>query len=141
MLRIYNVYIMTKYPSVFIIFALSERGFTLYVILGTCFFLGLCFSPPDEGKRGTGAQSPGLVMARGRMGGGEQGGQGALWRRGRGWAQHSGVSGPPDCSPRSTGSEQSLSTRSPASTWACVQQLKVIDSQRELSRLSRELEP
>ncbi|KAK2507597.1 hypothetical protein MC885_005622, partial [Smutsia gigantea] len=41
----------------------------------------------------------------------------------------------------STCSEQSLSTRSPASTWACVQQLKVIDSQRELSRLSRELEP
>ncbi|EHH66218.1 hypothetical protein EGM_03161 [Macaca fascicularis] len=39
------------------------------------------------------------------------------------------------------GSEQSLSTRSPASTWAYVQQLKVIDNQRELSRLSRELEP
>ncbi|XP_059791731.1 rap guanine nucleotide exchange factor 3 isoform X5 [Balaenoptera ricei] len=38
-------------------------------------------------------------------------------------------------------SEQSLSTRSPASTWAYVQQLKVIDNQRELSRLSRELEP
>ncbi|XP_036312869.1 rap guanine nucleotide exchange factor 3 isoform X3 [Pipistrellus kuhlii] len=41
----------------------------------------------------------------------------------------------------STCSEQSLSTRSPASTWAYVQQLKVIDNQRELSRLSRELEP
>uniref|UniRef100_G1S8B5 Rap guanine nucleotide exchange factor 3 n=1 Tax=Nomascus leucogenys TaxID=61853 RepID=G1S8B5_NOMLE len=41
----------------------------------------------------------------------------------------------------STCSEQSLSTRSPASTWASVQQLKVIDNQRELSRLSRELEP
>ncbi|XP_021565981.1 rap guanine nucleotide exchange factor 3 isoform X2 [Carlito syrichta] len=41
----------------------------------------------------------------------------------------------------STCSEQSLSTRSPASTWAHVQQLKVIDNQRELSRLSRELEP
>uniref|UniRef100_A0A2K5CK79 Rap guanine nucleotide exchange factor 3 n=1 Tax=Aotus nancymaae TaxID=37293 RepID=A0A2K5CK79_AOTNA len=40
----------------------------------------------------------------------------------------------------STCSEQSL-TRSPASTWAYVQQLKVIDNQRELSRLSRELEP
>ncbi|TKC39769.1 hypothetical protein EI555_016205 [Monodon monoceros] len=40
-----------------------------------------------------------------------------------------------------TSSEQSLSTRSPASTWAYVQQLKVIDNQRELSRLSRELEP
>ena len=34
-----------------------------------------------------------------------------------------------------------MSTRSPASTWAYVQQLKVIDNQRELSRLSRELEP
>ncbi|XP_040609831.1 rap guanine nucleotide exchange factor 3 isoform X6 [Mesocricetus auratus] len=41
----------------------------------------------------------------------------------------------------STCSEQSLSTRSPANTWAYVQQLKVIDNQRELSRLSRELEP
>ncbi|XP_047721113.1 rap guanine nucleotide exchange factor 3 isoform X3 [Prionailurus viverrinus] len=41
----------------------------------------------------------------------------------------------------STCSEQSLNTRSPASTWAYVQQLKVIDNQRELSRLSRELEP
>uniref|UniRef100_A0A5F5PSM0 Rap guanine nucleotide exchange factor 3 n=1 Tax=Equus caballus TaxID=9796 RepID=A0A5F5PSM0_HORSE len=41
----------------------------------------------------------------------------------------------------STCSEQSLSTRSPASSWAYVQQLKVIDNQRELSRLSRELEP
>uniref|UniRef100_A0A8C7AH11 Rap guanine nucleotide exchange factor 3 n=1 Tax=Neovison vison TaxID=452646 RepID=A0A8C7AH11_NEOVI len=41
----------------------------------------------------------------------------------------------------STCSEQSLSTRSPASPWAYVQQLKVIDNQRELSRLSRELEP
>ncbi|XP_012874253.1 PREDICTED: rap guanine nucleotide exchange factor 3 [Dipodomys ordii] len=41
----------------------------------------------------------------------------------------------------STCSEQSLSIRSPASTWAYVQQLKVIDNQRELSRLSRELEP
>jgi len=41
----------------------------------------------------------------------------------------------------STCSEQSLGTRSPASTWAYVQQLKVIDNQRELSRLSRELEP
>lgn len=46
----------------------------------------------------------------------------------------------PDYSPP-PGSEQSLSTRSPASTWAYVQQLKVIDNQRELSRLSRELEP
>lgn len=44
-------------------------------------------------------------------------------------------------SPIPPGSEQSLSTRSPASTWAYVQQLKVIDNQRELSRLSRELEP
>lgn len=44
-------------------------------------------------------------------------------------------------SPILLGSEQSLSTRSPASTWAYVQQLKVIDNQRELSRLSRELEP
>uniref|UniRef100_A0A2K5HK33 Rap guanine nucleotide exchange factor 3 n=1 Tax=Colobus angolensis palliatus TaxID=336983 RepID=A0A2K5HK33_COLAP len=41
----------------------------------------------------------------------------------------------------STCSEQSLSTRTPASTCAYVQQLKVIDNQRELSRLSRELEP
>ncbi|EHB13584.1 Rap guanine nucleotide exchange factor 3 [Heterocephalus glaber] len=45
------------------------------------------------------------------------------------------------CRSHSTGSEQSLSTRSPASTWAYVQPLKVIDNQRELSRLSRELEP
>ncbi|MEJ1271297.1 Rap guanine nucleotide exchange factor (GEF) 3 [Cricetulus griseus] len=45
------------------------------------------------------------------------------------------------CRSHNTGSEQSLSTRSPASTWAYVQQLKVIDNQRELSRLSRELEP
>lgn len=44
-------------------------------------------------------------------------------------------------SPILPGSEQSLSTRSPASTWAYVQQLKVINNQRELSRLSRELEP
>lgn len=41
----------------------------------------------------------------------------------------------------STCSEQSLGIRSPASAWAYVQQLKVIDNQRELSRLSRELEP
>ncbi|XP_008590670.1 PREDICTED: rap guanine nucleotide exchange factor 3-like isoform X1 [Galeopterus variegatus] len=41
----------------------------------------------------------------------------------------------------STCSEQSLSTRSAANTWAYIQQLKVIDNQRELSRLSRELEP
>ncbi|EHH20661.1 hypothetical protein EGK_03563 [Macaca mulatta] len=45
------------------------------------------------------------------------------------------------CRSHNPGSEQSLSTRSPASTWAYVQQLKVIDNQRELSRLSRELEP
>ncbi|ELV10708.1 Rap guanine nucleotide exchange factor 3 [Tupaia chinensis] len=45
------------------------------------------------------------------------------------------------CRSHSVGSEPSLSTRSPASTWAFVQQLKVIDNQRELSRLSRELEP
>lgn len=61
---------------------------------------------------------------------------------GREWALHSGAAAPPDHSPPPpAGSEQSLSTRSPASTWAYVQQLKVIDNQRELSRLSRELEP
>uniref|UniRef100_A0A8C4MZ14 Rap guanine nucleotide exchange factor 3 n=1 Tax=Equus asinus asinus TaxID=83772 RepID=A0A8C4MZ14_EQUAS len=42
---------------------------------------------------------------------------------------------PPPTLPR-PGSEQSLT-----SSWAYVQQLKVIDNQRELSRLSRELEP
>ncbi|XP_045143169.1 rap guanine nucleotide exchange factor 3 [Echinops telfairi] len=41
----------------------------------------------------------------------------------------------------STCSEQSVNSRSPASALAYVQQLKVIDNQRELSRLSRELEP
>lgn len=40
----------------------------------------------------------------------------------------------------STCSEQSLSTRSPAATWAYIQHLKVIDSQKELLRLSRDLE-
>uniref|UniRef100_A0A8C0H8T7 Rap guanine nucleotide exchange factor 3 n=1 Tax=Chelonoidis abingdonii TaxID=106734 RepID=A0A8C0H8T7_CHEAB len=40
----------------------------------------------------------------------------------------------------STCSEQSLSRRSPASTRAYLQHLKVIDNQKELSRLSRELE-
>ncbi|KAK2101239.1 Rap guanine nucleotide exchange factor 3 [Saguinus oedipus] len=45
------------------------------------------------------------------------------------------------CRSHNPGSEQTLSTRSPASTWAYVQQPKVIDNQRELSRLSRELEP
>ncbi|XP_053155561.1 rap guanine nucleotide exchange factor 3 isoform X3 [Hemicordylus capensis] len=40
----------------------------------------------------------------------------------------------------STCSEQSLSTRSPAATWAYIQHLKVIDSQKELVRLSRDLE-
>uniref|UniRef100_A0A8C3SE69 Rap guanine nucleotide exchange factor 3 n=1 Tax=Chelydra serpentina TaxID=8475 RepID=A0A8C3SE69_CHESE len=40
----------------------------------------------------------------------------------------------------STCSEQSLSGRSPASTRAYLQHLKVIDNQKELSRLSRDLE-
>ncbi|XP_062975331.1 rap guanine nucleotide exchange factor 3 isoform X2 [Elgaria multicarinata webbii] len=40
----------------------------------------------------------------------------------------------------STCSEQSLSTRSPAATWAYIQHLRVIDSQKELLRLSRDLE-
>uniref|UniRef100_A0A670III1 Ras-GEF domain-containing protein n=1 Tax=Podarcis muralis TaxID=64176 RepID=A0A670III1_PODMU len=40
----------------------------------------------------------------------------------------------------STCSEQSLSTRSPAATWAYTQHLRVIDSQKELLRLSRDLE-
>ncbi|OWK49930.1 Rap guanine nucleotide exchange factor 3 [Lonchura striata] len=39
------------------------------------------------------------------------------------------------------GSEQSLSARSPVSTWAYLQHLRAIDSQKELLRLSRELEP
>uniref|UniRef100_A0A8C0FWN1 Rap guanine nucleotide exchange factor 3 n=1 Tax=Bubo bubo TaxID=30461 RepID=A0A8C0FWN1_BUBBB len=37
-------------------------------------------------------------------------------------------------------SEQSLSVRSPVSTWAYLQHLKAIDSQKELLRLSRDLE-
>ncbi|XP_032939325.1 rap guanine nucleotide exchange factor 3 isoform X2 [Catharus ustulatus] len=41
----------------------------------------------------------------------------------------------------STCSEQSLSGRSPVSTWAYLQHLRAIDSQKELLRLSRELEP
>ncbi|XP_044534272.1 rap guanine nucleotide exchange factor 3 isoform X4 [Gracilinanus agilis] len=41
----------------------------------------------------------------------------------------------------STCSEQSLSARNLASARAYIQQLKVIDNQQELSRLSRELEP
>uniref|UniRef100_A0A674HSI0 Rap guanine nucleotide exchange factor 3 n=1 Tax=Taeniopygia guttata TaxID=59729 RepID=A0A674HSI0_TAEGU len=41
----------------------------------------------------------------------------------------------------STCSEQSLSARSPVSTWAYLQHLRAIDSQKELLRLSRELEP
>uniref|UniRef100_A0A8C6VGB1 Rap guanine nucleotide exchange factor 3 n=1 Tax=Naja naja TaxID=35670 RepID=A0A8C6VGB1_NAJNA len=40
----------------------------------------------------------------------------------------------------STCSEQSLSTRSPAATWAHIQPLRVIDRQKELLRLSRDLE-
>ncbi|NXA12695.1 RPGF3 factor, partial [Sapayoa aenigma] len=40
----------------------------------------------------------------------------------------------------STCSEQSLSIRSPVSTWAYLQHLKAIDSQKELLRLSRDLE-
>ncbi|NWI55144.1 RPGF3 factor, partial [Calyptomena viridis] len=40
----------------------------------------------------------------------------------------------------STCSEQSLSVRSPVSTWAYLQHLKAIDSQKELLRLSRDLE-
>ncbi|KAJ7317636.1 hypothetical protein JRQ81_003798 [Phrynocephalus forsythii] len=40
----------------------------------------------------------------------------------------------------STCSEQSLSTRSPAATWAYIQHLRVIDNQKELQRLSRDLE-
>uniref|UniRef100_A0A8U8CJY2 Uncharacterized protein n=1 Tax=Geospiza parvula TaxID=87175 RepID=A0A8U8CJY2_GEOPR len=39
------------------------------------------------------------------------------------------------------GSEQSLSVRNPVSTWAYLQHLRAIDSQKELLRLSRELEP
>ncbi|XP_074835722.1 rap guanine nucleotide exchange factor 3 isoform X2 [Carettochelys insculpta] len=41
----------------------------------------------------------------------------------------------------STCSELSLSGRSPASMWVYFQHLKVIDNQKELSRLSRDLEP
>ncbi|NWR40470.1 RPGF3 factor, partial [Tachuris rubrigastra] len=41
----------------------------------------------------------------------------------------------------STCSEQSLSGRSPVSTWAYLQHLRAIDSQKELLRLSRDLEP
>ncbi|XP_056371138.1 rap guanine nucleotide exchange factor 3 isoform X2 [Oenanthe melanoleuca] len=41
----------------------------------------------------------------------------------------------------STCSEQSLSVRSPVCTWAYLQHLRAIDSQKELLRLSRELEP
>ncbi|XP_058717242.1 rap guanine nucleotide exchange factor 3 isoform X4 [Poecile atricapillus] len=41
----------------------------------------------------------------------------------------------------STCSEQSLSVRNPVSTWAYLQHLRAIDSQRELLRLSRDLEP
>ncbi|XP_008114635.2 rap guanine nucleotide exchange factor 3 isoform X1 [Anolis carolinensis] len=40
----------------------------------------------------------------------------------------------------STCSEQSLSTRSPAATWVYLQHLKVSDNQKELLRLSRDLE-
>ncbi|NWV07933.1 RPGF3 factor, partial [Ptilonorhynchus violaceus] len=40
----------------------------------------------------------------------------------------------------STCSEQSLSVRSPVSTWAYLQHLRAIDSQKELLRLSRDLE-
>ncbi|XP_063277018.1 rap guanine nucleotide exchange factor 3 isoform X2 [Prinia subflava] len=41
----------------------------------------------------------------------------------------------------STCSEQSLSVRNPVSTWAYLQHLRAIDSQKELLRLSRDLEP
>ncbi|XP_029450970.1 rap guanine nucleotide exchange factor 3 isoform X2 [Rhinatrema bivittatum] len=40
----------------------------------------------------------------------------------------------------STSSEQSLTVRSPASTWAYIQHTKVIDNQKILSQLSRDLE-
>lgn len=42
--------------------------------------------------------------------------------------------------PHPAGSEQSLSVRSPVSTWAYLQHLRAIDSQKELLRLSRDLE-
>ncbi|OXB72371.1 UNVERIFIED_CONTAM: hypothetical protein H355_001689 [Colinus virginianus] len=45
------------------------------------------------------------------------------------------------CRSQAHGSEQSLSVRSPVSTWAYLQHLKAIDSQKELLRLSRDLEP
>ncbi|XP_017586224.1 PREDICTED: rap guanine nucleotide exchange factor 3 [Corvus brachyrhynchos] len=41
----------------------------------------------------------------------------------------------------STCSEQSLSVRNPVSTWAYLQHLRARDSQKELLRLSRDLEP
>ncbi|XP_032569272.1 rap guanine nucleotide exchange factor 3 [Chiroxiphia lanceolata] len=41
----------------------------------------------------------------------------------------------------STCSEQSLGGRSPVSTWEFLQHLRAIDSQKELLRLSRDLEP
>ncbi|KAK2515980.1 hypothetical protein Q9966_015244 [Columba livia] len=44
------------------------------------------------------------------------------------------------CRGQAHGSEQSLSVRSPVSTWAYLQHLKAIDSQKELLRLSRDLE-
>ncbi|XP_077185402.1 rap guanine nucleotide exchange factor 3 isoform X2 [Paroedura picta] len=40
----------------------------------------------------------------------------------------------------STCSEQSLSTRSPAATWACIQNLRMINNQKKLLQLSRDLE-
>uniref|UniRef100_A0A8C9FM51 Rap guanine nucleotide exchange factor 3 n=1 Tax=Pavo cristatus TaxID=9049 RepID=A0A8C9FM51_PAVCR len=59
------------------------------------------------------------------------------WGTERGWGCHGAESGP---SPHPAGSEQSLSVRSPVSTWAYLQHLKAIDSQKELLRLSRDLE-
>lgn len=74
--------------------------------------------------------------------GGWGGGKAELLLDGEGMGSTQRRGCPPDHSPPPpAGSEQSLSTRSPASPWAYVQQLKVIDNQRELSRLSRELEP
>lgn len=64
----------------------------------------------------------------------------------QGWRGSGGRAGGTEGTPALTsslpaGSEQSLSARSPVSTWAYLQHLRAIDSQKELLRLSRELEP
>lgn len=132
----------TKYSLVLVVFELSKRGIKLYAIWGACFLqsvllTAMLFCP----SRGAGC----FLDRPWEVAGSVAEGREADLLLGGGGVGSTKCAAPPRRPPLPPsphlGSEQSLSTRSPASTWAYVQQLKVIDNQRELSRLSRELEP